>query len=767
MPTPANSAPGTQTVRFGLKATAAASLVLLSALLGTAALAAAPVARDALLAQAHHLRDTQQWPQALQAYQQGRQQFPQDSAFQYGEIYVLADADQTEQAVALATQWLARQPDDADALLLMGYARLRHEGVFAALEYVDRAMQVAGDRPYVVRDYVLTLQRAGLAFAGLEIAQRHPQLFTPAQIWALQADAVAESIRHADLPARSEAERFAVADAALARYSVLWAQWQADPEATRAIHQRTRIDRLQALHARFRMAELVQEYEALVAEGVDIPGFALGNVASAYLYLRQPEQATLLYQRLIASGYMRDDEITRQNQDIGLLYAYADQGDVTASQQSAQPLQQSHPQWRYMEGDAAHIPNPAFLDAQHTATMMDFYAQSTPSAQYTLERMVHAAPNNNNLRTDLAWIYRSRGWPRQAEQTLKVAESYEARGLSLEVGQGLAALDLQEWRQAQQLSADTLTRFPEDRRSQRLARLWQVHNMAQLQVSGYQGLSHNNPVAGGRDFGLETTLYSQPLAYHWRLLAGLGHRSARFDDGKARHNFGRVGLEWRSRDWTVLGEVVDNHVGPSNHLGAGLAVDYSLSDTWSLQAGAQWRARDTSLDALRNGITSNRLDLGLQWRHSERRSVSLMITPSDFSDGNRRWEVLLSGQQRLWTRPTWFVDGGLEVFATRNSRSDVPYYSPRSAHSVVPTLTWNHTLHQRYTTAWTQQASVGLGGLHQRGYGGGAIGTLSYGQRYQANDVFEIGGTLSTLSRPYDGVREREWRVVFDMIFRF
>lgn len=122
-----------------------------------------------------------------------------------------------------------------------------------------------------------------------------------------------------------------------------------------------------------------------------------------------------------------------------------------------------------------------------------------PQAQHDLEQMVRAAPNNNNLRMDLAWLYRSRGWPRKAEQELKVAEAYDPRELGVEVGQGLAALDLQQWRQAQALSADMQTRFPEDPRSQRLARLWQVHDMVDLQVTGYKGLSDNNPLSGGHN----------------------------------------------------------------------------------------------------------------------------------------------------------------------------------------------------------------------------------------------------------------------------
>lgn len=748
-------------------ATALAVLLLIQPATGLAATADHP-ALETLLANAQSWRDAQAWPQALAALRLGQQQFPQEVAFQLGEIYVLTDAGHTEQAIALAAQLLQRHPEHIDALRAMGYAQLRHEGVFASLEYMDRAqLLAAGARPDVLRDYIRALQRAQMSAAALEIAQRYPGLLDIASVHELQADALAERVRSANLPTRSEAERFSVADMALAQYQALFAQWQKDGDASHAIQQRVRMDRLQALHARFDMDELIQEYEALVAEGVEVPNYALGPVAAAYLYLRKPEQSAPIYQRLIASGYMRSDAASRQNQDFGLLYAYADQGDVATSQQEAQRLQADYPQWRYVEGDQAHIPNAAFLDAHHTATMMDFYASAIPQAQHNLEQMVRAAPNNSNLRTDLVWLYRSRGWPRKAEQELKVAEAYDARGLGVEVGQGLTALDLQEWHQAKALSADMQMRFPEDRRSQRLARLWQVHNMAALQVNGYKGLSDNNPVSGGRDFGLEATLYSPPLAYHWRLLAGAGHRRATFDNSQGEHHFGRVGLEWRSRDWSVMGEVASNQFGHGNRSSTALTVDYSISDAWSVHVGAQQRARDTSLDALRNNVTSNRVDLGLQWRQSERRAWHLSITPSDFSDGNRRWDILLMGQERLWTRPTWFIDAGVELFTTRNRRSNVSYYSPRQESSVLPTLTWNHTIHQRYETVWTQQASLGIGSVQQSGYGADLVHSLSYGQRYKSNDTLELGGTLSTLSRPYDGRREREWRLVFDMTFRF
>lgn len=210
-----------------------------------------------------------------------------------------------------------------------------------------------------MRDYVLALQRAQMAGPALQVAQRYPGLLHPEAMHALQADAVAESVRFADLPTRNEAQRFQLADTALAQYATLFAQWPQEGNVSPAIVQRARVDRAASLARPLFMAELLQEYEALVAEGVQVPDYALGDVASAYLYMRKPEQSAQIYQRLIASGYMRDDEVSRQNQDFGLLYAYVDQGDVQTSQQVAQPLPADYPQWRYVEGDQAKHAFPA------------------------------------------------------------------------------------------------------------------------------------------------------------------------------------------------------------------------------------------------------------------------------------------------------------------------------------------------------------------------------------------------------------------------
>lgn len=232
-------------------------------------------ASSTLLQQAPALRDARDWNAALKLYRQGQRQHPEEAAYTWGEIYVLADSGAAAQAVTMAQHLLLQQPRNVDALLVMAYAQLRQHGVFASLEYVDRAMGEAGERSYVVREYVLALQRAHQPEAALRIAQQYPGLLSPMQHWELQADALAFSVRFADLSTRSEEERFAIADRTLPQYRQLLTQLQYAGAGAEPLYQRVRLNRLQAFHARYAMQELVQEFQALQTEGVSIPDYVM------------------------------------------------------------------------------------------------------------------------------------------------------------------------------------------------------------------------------------------------------------------------------------------------------------------------------------------------------------------------------------------------------------------------------------------------------------------------------------------------------------
>jgi biofilm PGA synthesis protein PgaA len=722
---------------------------------------------EALSAVARALRDERRWDEALAHYREGRRRFPQQADFALGEVMVLADSGRAGEAVTQGQALVRQQPSSPDARLALAYAYTRAGEPYEALFEVDQAHTLAPRRADVVHEYVRALRGAGLPEAASRVAREHPGLLDPLAMLALQVDEAAELTRLADMPTRSEAERFAIADRALARYDELMPALARFGPQGEAQLRRARIDRLAALHARVRMQDVVNAYEGLLAEGVAVPAYALSDVAAAYLYLRHPEQAERLYRQVQDAYPQGGDAEARLAAQTGLYYANAEAEAFDPAGQVVQEATSEQPRWRWVRGQPTRQPNDLWLLAEQVAMQARLQADDTVDAQRRVEDIVRRAPGHSGLRTALADVYRARGWPRAAENELKLAETLAPRSMQVEVQQGHTALDLQEWRQAEMLRDDTMARFPEDLSVRRLDREWQVHNKWELRVEGYRGLANDSAVVGNGNFGIESVLYTPPINYDWRAFGGIGYATGRFQEGNLDYRWLRTGVQWRVRDLTVEGEVSTHSYGDGSRPGARLALDYDLSDRWQVGASGALRSTGTPLRALKQGIDADTLQTYARWRRSERSEWLFTVAPSRFSDGNDRLEAGVSGAERLYTAPHLKADLLVDLWASRNTREDTPYFNPRSDLSVLPSVRLTHTLYRRYETVWEQQFLAGAGSYSQRGYGTGAIMLLGYGQRFRTNDVFDIGATITGTSRPYDGQRERELRIVFDLTYRF
>lgn len=723
---------------------------------------------DMLDALARAYRDTQAWDQALLHFRQGRQLYPNRDSFAAGEVMTLADAGRSRESIALGKALVQEEPDSADRRLALGYAYKGIESPYPVLEEADRAHRLAPETGYVTREYIAALHDSELAHAALEAARAKLGLVSPEKMRDLEADYIAELVRLAAMPARQEHERYAIADRALAEYDRLIPEWSALGPEAQADVLRLRTDRIQGLHARNRMRDVVMAYEALVAEGHEVPRYVLNDVASAYLTLRQPEMAQTLFSRALQEervGQVSAGE--RLNNQTGLYYALIEGEDFEAAQSLIEQSRADYPTWRRIRGVKQKIPNDLHLYAEQTAALGLFYVDDTVAAQERLEGLVARAPRNVGLKVALANVYRGRGWPRRAEKELKMAEALEPLSVEVEAGQGLTALDLREYEQARVLTEDLDARFPEHLSSANLRREWRVHNMAELRVQGDYGIASDSPVTGSNDLRLETVLYSAPLNDHWRAFAGAGYASGDFEEGSGTYRWARAGAEWRARGLTAEIEASSHNYGHGTKPGARVSVDYDIDDQWTVGGSAALRSQETPLRALRSDITSNAAAAYIQWQHSDQREWRFSFSPSRFSDGNTRLFALLSGRERVYTAPHLKADLNLAVAASRNSLEDVPYFNPKSDLEILPSVTLTHLLYRHYETEWEQRFILGAGTYTQEGYGTGAIAAVGYGMNYRYNKVFDIGATVTGVSRPYDGVRERELRVVFEMIFRF
>src|SRR5690554_709706 len=305
------------------------------------------------------------------------------------------------------------------------------------------------------RTQIEELERLGLPYLALQAAQQHPTAISAAKMRQLDADYAAELTRLAVVTTRQESERYQIADRALKIYDRLIAQWQPLGEPAAQQLERVRIDRLEALRARNLMREVIVDYEGLRRDGIPVPNYALAHVAAAYLYLRRPEQARDLYLRVLhpATATPVNPEARVQNQ-IELFYAMVEAEQHDQAKEVIDAALNEQPVWLRIKGNPQRQPNPLHLDVQHAEALSHLYADDPERAEELLSNMVSKAPNNAGLRTSLAAVYRSRGWPLKAREELKMAESMDPRAITVEAEQAQMNMDLGHWKDAEILLDD-------------------------------------------------------------------------------------------------------------------------------------------------------------------------------------------------------------------------------------------------------------------------------------------------------------------------
>lgn len=628
---------------------------------------------------------------------------------------------------------------------------------------------IAGTTPDTeVLEYILELERAGLPYLALQAAQKRPQVISDAKMRDLEADYAAELTRLAVITTRHESERFRIADRALEIYGRLIPYWETLGDPAAQDLTRIRLDRLEALRARQLMPEIVVEYESLRRDGIPLPDYALAHVAAAYLHLRQPEMARDLYRRVVTptpTPYTNPE--TRIDDQIGLFYALVESEQHQQAKEVIESAMDEQPIWVHTKGIPRRLPNPLRLHAEQAHALSYLYADDTEQAQELLSTMVANAPNNANLRNSLATVYLAREWPRRAREELKMAESMAPRAITVETEQANVAMELGNWQHAEILLDDMQSREPENPQVQEVMRTWNSYKKAELQVTAHRGLISDTPVAGNNDMRIETVLYSAPLNYNWRPFAGVGYAHGEFDEGTTNFKWARAGVQWRGAGLTAELEGSSQHYGHGAKAGARMSATYDLNDHWQIGGAAALRSTETPVRALHHDISSNSISASTRWRAHEQREWSLTTTASRFTDGNKRVSMNIAGFERLYTSPHLKADAVLGVYASRNSQRDAPYFNPRSDIEVLPAIRLTHLLYRRYERSFEHSFTLGGGIYGQRGYGAGAVGTAAYGVRYQHNRDFDVGASLVGVTRPYDGQRERELRLMLDMNIRF
>lgn len=689
--------------------------------------------------------------------------FPDRVESRIGLALALGESGEAEAAERALDAIPAARRDAPEVLVARAYLAAQRGDPYAALALYERALERDPAHRAALRGRILAAARVGAAERAVELAEAAPGLVSDAELAALRADRTAARIRWGAIAAAQGAgpARFAALDAALGESDALAARWLAHGGALDRVERQLLCDRLVGLREAYRMAEATALYERLAAAGVAVPAYARLAAAGAYLYREQPEAARDLYAGVLAE---QPDHFAA---NLGLFYALVETEDHDGAAQRIDRLVAITPRKLAAHSPLTERPNPEYQIARAAQSMAPAYADRLARAEAATAALVDAAPFSMPLRANAAAVADLRGWPRRADEALRWVLAAEPENGVVDAERVGPLLALHEFRAAERAAAHGEAVAAEDKRVLLAADRWRVHNLRELFVDATFGRSSGNAPTGTRDYALDAWLFSQPLGYDWRAFAHGYFAQARFEDGPFDWQRLGVGVEYRVRDLRLTGEVNGGVGDGGSRPGVALTGQWWRDDHLSLSAGVQTQSNAIPLQARAAGVTGWSAGAAAAYRVSESRAFAGTADVLDFSDGNLRTVFGATWFERLVTGPKFKLDLTAGLFASANSREDAPYFNPQR--DLTPTLvlagdwlTW-----RRYDRSFRQRLSATLGAYWQDGFGTGAVSGVQYEHVWELDRRFYLRYGIGTLSRPYDGERERRDYVLVTLDWRF
>ena len=628
--------------------------------------------------------------------------------------------------------------------------------LFTALLVYDRLMTLTPEQS-LRRQRIRIIDRIGAVNLADGLAKAEPSALDADDMNSLTGDVIAGRIAWGKLPGLEHDEPFYETDGAIAMLRRQLAQFESDHSGFSQAALRSRFDLIEALHDRGDMDGIIDQHRLLLAHEIDIPTYALEDIADAYEVKQQPDTARQLYERIL------EEEDDKFDIRMALFYVYLDLEDYDRALVQIDALADSERPWS-CTADHVCYRNNRKLDADITAAMARAYAERPDLAEQRLTPLLAAAPYNFSLRTASAQVSYYRGRPREALRELDLSLAIEPQQFDAAAARFDVLMSLMDYGAAAHSLADMKQQFAVNRRLANVDQRWQRHNLNELNIDASRGRSSGSQ-EGSRDLSLETYLYSRPLQTHYRPFLHSYYTSSRFPEGNADYHRIGVGIEYRKRDLALRGELHHN-----NDAGGGVALDgnWLPRDHWSF--GAHYDSNDENVPLrgrFNENISGKSAAIDASYVHSEATRVDATLQELTFSDDNRRKTTAVSLTQRLVARPHYSLNGNLGYYASTNTRVGAPYYNPLRDSSTELALTNEWLQYRFYSTAFRHRLVASIGRYSEKGYASHDIWSLLYEQQWNLYETLEFAYGLGRAQRVYDGVTEYNDHLQFRLNWRF
>lgn len=728
------------------------------------------------IAKAH--RNLGNYAEAARLYRLGWERTGSATGFGVGLTLSLLDGGDADLAEAVLTDMERGHKDETEVILARAQLHESRSEYVAALVLYDRVLAAAPDRRDVQRRRIFAVAELGAPQQALRMGEEDGSL-SDADRRRLERGAAAMQVRWADIPRSPTENPQADTDTAIAELDGLIARWTPLGEQAQGDVLRARFDRMVALRNRTRMDAVLTEYEALVSTGANLPPYALAAAADAYFHKGRYEQARDLYLTAV------EREPRAFEPRLSLLYTYVALRDWSNAFPLADQLWTSEGKWVWLKGLDRPLPNYDHLAAKVAAAEIHLYADDVDEAEQRVQAIAEEAPQNASLRHLMGMIAEARHRPRRAMAEYQTAlqlekVNYDAspnsagaalatipgRERYLETAVTRASLILRDYPAAEAGTTDLLRRFPEQKSIQRLAREWAAHDSAELRVETNAGRGHGGDVRG-ETVGLDTMLFSPPIAYNWRLFGGYAITRGQYDEGWGTWQRPSAGVEFRNPDWEAVAEISGNIYSDRKRGGGRVALTYTFDDEIAAGASAELFSRATPPRAVRNGITANSADAQVEWRPTDTTDLTLRGEVLDFSDDNTRTILGAKAVQGLMSSPSLKLDLEVNVTGSHNDRASDLYFSPRRDVLGSGSIVAEMPLIQNDDMTLSHRLIGTVGNYWQQDFGNSLVGGLRYEQTLKLGEEMDLtyGAGVDWLT--FDGKGETDTSLNLKLIWKF
>ncbi|MCB1745082.1 MAG: poly-beta-1,6 N-acetyl-D-glucosamine export porin PgaA [Gammaproteobacteria bacterium] len=575
-------------------------------------------------------------------------------------------------------------------------------------------------------------------------------------------------IRWGELPQQTRSLRLQETDRALELlHHALGRAWS-DTDLSDPYQRRLAFDRLVALRDRLQMPAVVREFERVEqwfqlrersggrsgeratpadtsastapdarSTAVDIPPYVLMAAADAYLYLRQPVRARDLYREVLHR------EPDNPNVRSSLFYAYVDM-DAFAE---AEHLLTG---WAAQAGESGA----AQLDVRLHRSRLLAFSDRLGDAQEMLESIRAQAPRNAVAHQLLGQVYRWRGWPHLAERELRWVLQRDPDSVGARVERAHLELDRGSVDRAAAQLRSLKMGFASSPAVQRLEHRLRLTGRPQL-VSRVRFGHSSGPQLGTRELRMDALVFSNRLAHRVRVFLHEHRAQARLADSvPTNHRLG-VGLEYTYRFGHAQAEL-SKGLADNRKPGLSVQADARVGDHLSVGAALEHNSNEVPLRGMRIGVTGIRYGGVVVYRWHESARAQLRLDRMDISDDNERYSLSATAERRLVNEPLLKLTGLAQAYASRNTRQDVAYFSPRRDLSLSMGLLLDSTLWRHYERRLEQRVRLELGSYWQHAFKRDLTWSLGYEQSLRLNESVNLNYGVSRARRVFDGLPEYE-----------